>query len=99
MKKFLCSLLALTLLCSAALTVAFAEEPVKITMFYQTSRPMNEFTELTRQKVLEDIGVDMDLIQGGDNWKQQLALYISGGDIPEPEPAAPAGGAGMGGMY
>ena len=83
MKKFLCSLLALTLLCSAALTVAFAEEPVKITMFYQTSRPMNEFTELTRQKVLEDIGVDMDLIQGGDNWKQQLALYISGGDIPD----------------
>ena len=44
---------------------------------------MNEFTELTRQKVIEDVGVDMNLIQGGDNWKQQLALYITGGDVPD----------------
>ena len=83
MKKFLCSLLVLTLLCSAVMTAAFADDAVKVTMFYSTSRPMNEYTELTRQKVLEDIGVDMDLIQGGDNWKQQLALYISGGNIPD----------------
>ena len=38
---------------------------------------------MTRQKVIEDIGVDMNLIQGGDNWKQQLALYITGGNVPD----------------
>ena len=52
-------------------------------MFYQSTRPMNEYTEMTRQYVRDTIGVDMELIQGGENWKQQLALYITGGDIPD----------------
>lgn len=83
MKKFLSLLLVAAMALSLLSVSALAEEPVKIDMFYQSSRPMNEFTELTRQKVIEDVGVDMNLIQGGDNWKQQLALYITGGDVPD----------------
>lgn len=71
MKKFLSLLLVAAMALSLLSVSALAEEPVKIDMFYQSSRPMNEFTELTRQKVIEDVGVDMNLIQGGDNWKQQ----------------------------
>lgn len=78
MKKFLSFLLVAAMALSLVSVSALADEPVKIDMFYQSSRPMNEFTEMTRQKVIEDIGVDMNLIQGGDNWKQQLALYITG---------------------
>ena len=82
MKKFLSFLLVAAMALSMVSVSALADEPVKIDMFYQSSRPMNEFTEMTRQKVIEDIGVDMNLIQGGDNWKQQLALYITGGNVP-----------------
>ena len=83
MKKFLSFLLVAAMALSMVSVSALADEPVKIDMFYQSSRPMNEFTEMTRQKVIEDIGVDMNLIQGGDNWKQQLALYITGGNVPD----------------
>ena len=82
MRKFLTVLLALCLLLGC-MSFASAEEPVTVHMFYQTSRPMNEYTELTRELVKDQIGVDMDLVQGGDNWKQQLALFISGGNIPD----------------
>ena len=83
MKKCLSFLLVAAMALSMVSVSALADEPVKIDMFYQSSRPMNEFTEMTRQKVIEDIGVDMNLIQGGDNWKQQLALYITGGNVPD----------------
>lgn len=85
MKRTL-SLLVALLMALAMLPAALAEtaqEPVTITMFYQSTRPMNEYTEMTRQYVRDTIGVDMELIQGGENWKQQLALYITGGDIPD----------------
>lgn len=84
MKRLLGVILALTMLLGIVPTFALAEEePVTVTMFYPSSRPMNEFTELTRQYVIDAIGVDMQLIQGGDNWQQQLALFITGGDIPD----------------
>lgn len=84
MKKILSLILALAMMLSVCAAAANAEgEPVKVTMFYQSTRPMNEFTELTRQAVIDAIGVDMNLIQGSDNWKQQLALYITGGEVPD----------------
>lgn len=49
MKKFLSLLLVAAMALSLLSVSALAEEPVKIDMFYQSSRPMNEFTELTRQ--------------------------------------------------
>ena len=62
MKKILSFLLVAAMALSMVSVSALADEPVKIDMFYQSSRPMNEFTEMTRQKVIEDIGVDMNLI-------------------------------------
>ena len=64
MKRTL-SLLVALLMALAMLPAALAEtaqEPVTITMFYQSTRPMNEYTEMTRQYVRDTIGVDMELI-------------------------------------
>lgn len=83
MKKFLSLVLATALTLTLLISTVNADVPVVVKMFYSTSRPMNEYTELTREKVIDEIGVDMNLIQGSDNWKQQLALFISGGDIPD----------------
>lgn len=86
MKRFLSLFLAVLLV--AALCPAFAGaesgEAVKLDVFYATSRPMNEATELTRQYIIDTLGVDINLIQGDStNFNQQLALYISGGDMPD----------------
>lgn len=83
MKKLLGILLVLAMLLTCAPMALAEEAPVEVTMFYPSSRPMNELTDLTRQYVIENVGVDMNLIQGGDNWQQQLALFVSGGDIPD----------------
>lgn len=82
MKKTLSLLLAVLMMLSI-LPAALAEGATEVTMFYSSTRPMNEYTEMTRQHVEDTIGVDMNLIQGADNWKQQLALFITGGDIPD----------------
>ncbi|MGN0801494.1 MAG: extracellular solute-binding protein [Candidatus Faecivicinus sp.] len=83
MKKYLSLFVALLMVLTIAPAAVAEEEPVTLTMFYPSTRPMNEFTDLTREYVKEAIGIDMNVIQGGDNWKQQLALFITGGDIPD----------------
>ena len=83
MKKYLALFIALMLAMALVPAAIAEEEPVTVDMFYVSSRPMNEYTDLTREYVRNTIGVDMNLIQGGDNWKQQLSLYITGGDIPD----------------
>ncbi len=49
-------------------------------LFYHNTRPMNAYTELTRREVIGKIGVDMQLIRGGDNWKEQLSLLMADDD-------------------
>ena len=73
MKKFLSFLLVAAMALSLVGVSALADEPVKIDMFYQSSRPMNEFTEMTRQKVIEDIGVDIQMgsVQEVYRWVQE----------------------------
>ena len=70
MKKLLSLMLAAFLLLTAS--AAFAEESgdvVTLDVFYASSRPMNEVTELTRQYMIDNIGVDFNLIQGdGSNF-------------------------------
>ena len=83
MKKYLALLIAMLMALTLLPAAVAEEEPVTVDMFYVSSRPMNEFTDMTRAYVRDTIGVDMNLIQGGDNWKQQLALFITGGDIPD----------------
>lgn len=83
MKKYLSLLVAMLMVMAMVPAAVAEEEPVTVDMFYVSSRPMNEYTDMTRAYVRDTIGVDMNLIQGGDNWKQQLALFITGGDIPD----------------
>ncbi len=60
------------------------EEVVTLDVFYASSRPMNEATDLTRQYIRETLGIDINLIQGDvANFNQQLALYISSRDMPD----------------
>lgn len=85
MKKILSLVLSLAMLLTmAALPVFAEEEPVVLNVFYATSRPMNDATDLTREYIKEQIGVDINLTQGdGANFAQQLALYIADGNMPD----------------
>lgn len=84
MKKILTLVLTLALVLTATALPALAEEPVVLNVFYATSRPMNEATDLTREYIKNEIGVDFNLTEGdGSNFSQQLALYIANGDMPD----------------
>ena len=85
MKKILSLVLSLAmLLTSAAMPAVAEEEPVVLNVFYATSRPMNEATNLTREYIKEKIGVDFNLTEGdGSNFQQQLALYIADNKMPD----------------
>lgn len=84
MKKTLATILMAALLLSMAAMPAMAEEPVTLNVFYASTRPMNEATDLTRAYIRDHLGVDINLIQGDStNFSQQLALYISSGDMPD----------------
>lgn len=84
MKKALALILLGAMLLAAFPAAASTEEPVTLTVFFASTRPQNEYTAMTHQYILDTIGVDVQLIQGdAANIKQQLALYISSGDMPD----------------
>ena len=83
MKRLLALLIAAIMLLAIMPTALADDEPVTLTLFYESTRPINEYTELTHQYIKDNLGIDINLIQGGDNWKQQLSLYITSGDIPD----------------
>lgn len=56
---------------------------ITLTMFKEGTRPINEKTDAVREFVKNEIGVDMEVIQVAENAEQQLALMISGGEIPD----------------
>ena len=87
-KRALTIFMAMIMLCGFALPaelgLADGDEPVELTIFMASTRPMNECTDLTRQYVKDNIAVDMNMIQGDSTtFDQQLALYVSGGDMPD----------------
>ncbi|MBQ8093805.1 MAG: extracellular solute-binding protein [Clostridia bacterium] len=83
MKKLFSLIMVLALLCTVT-AFAAAEEPVVLNVFYGTSRPMNDATELTHQYILENLGVDVHLEQGdSSNFNQQLALRMTDADTPD----------------
>ena len=51
MKKILTLVLTLALVLTATALPALAEDPVVLNVFYATSRPMNEATDLTREYI------------------------------------------------
>lgn len=86
MKRFVSVAMASALACASLGLPARAneEEAVTLDVFLASSRPMNEATELTRQYIRDTLGVDINLIQGDvTNFSQQLALYVSSGDMPD----------------
>ena len=85
MKRILALVLSLAMLLTMAALPAFAEEePVVLNVFYATTRAMNEATDLTREYIKEQTGVDFNLIPGDNsNFAQQLALYIADGNMPD----------------
>lgn len=86
MKKSLVWLLVCALLASLVPALVVAEEaeaPVVLHVYYQSSRAMNEHTEKIRQWYIDNLNVDVQLTQASDNYKQQLALMISSGEIPD----------------
>ena len=86
MKRWLSALLGLMLLLGiAASTTVFAEdEVVDLTLFYPTSRSTNEFTDLIHQWAIDNLGINLIVTPGSQNeWKQQLALYMTSGDVPD----------------
>ena len=83
-KRTLALLLSLTMLLALApLHLAAAEEVVTVTAMWSGARPQNEFTEETHQYIIDTLGIDLQLTQVTENFEQQLALAISGGDIPD----------------
>lgn len=57
---------------------------ITLDVFYASSRPQNEATDLTKQYIRDTLGIDINLIQGdAANFNQQLALYISSNDMPD----------------
>lgn len=58
-------------------------DAVTLTIFRESTRPMNEKTDTIRDYVRETLGVDMDVIQVAENGPQQLALMITNGEMPD----------------
>lgn len=87
MKKMVLLLMVMIMAVSSIPFGAVAEnkeEPVTLNVFYASSRPMNDATEMTRQWIEDNLGVNIQLTQGdSSNFAQQLALYISSGDMPD----------------
>ena len=84
MKKFLSLFLALILLLAAVPMGALAEEDVvTLTLLSSGNRPQNEFTDETWQYIKDNLGIDLQITQAPENFNQQLALMVSGGDIPD----------------
>ena len=57
MKKYLALLIAMLMALTLLPAAVAEEEPVTVDMFYVSSRPMNEFTDMTRAYVRDTIGV------------------------------------------
>ena len=86
MKKVFSLLLALILTIGLAtpITAGAEGEVVDLTMFYPTSRSTNEFTDLVHQWAIDNLGINMIVTVGSSSeWKQQLALYMTSGDLPD----------------
>lgn len=85
MKKTLICLLAALMVLALMLPVCASaqEDVVTIKAMWEATRPENEYTEETRQYIREHLGIDLELTQVSENFSQQLALSIAGGDIPD----------------
>ncbi len=83
MKKLVSLMLALVMSLSCLSALAESSDAVAITAFISSTLADDEYNGLTKQYIIDHIGVDVTMIRGdASNFNQQLALYISSGDIP-----------------
>lgn len=84
MKRLLCLLLTMMFLLGtvSALADSVAQEVVPVEILISGSRPMNEYTEMTRQQVIKDIGVDMNLTESSE-FSTALSLRMADDDLPD----------------
>jgi ABC-type glycerol-3-phosphate transport system substrate-binding protein len=67
---------------TAAPDEAAGPESIPVTVFIANARVESDFSNLTKEYVNENFGLDISFISGVDNWQQKYALLVSGGDIP-----------------
>ena len=82
-KTLICLLAAMMLALMLPLCASAQDDVVTIKAMWEATRPENEYTEETRQYIREHLGIDLELTQVSENFSQQLALSIAGGDIPD----------------
>lgn len=58
-------------------------EVVTLNVFVEDNRPSNEKTDAVHQYLINKLGVDIQLTQVAENAKQQLALMIADGQMPD----------------
>ena len=85
MRRIVSTVLSIALLVSMVCIVASAEDTATpVTMFYQTTRSTNEFTELTRKWIADNLGIDMVVYPGSaSEWQQQLSFYVTSDEVPD----------------
>lgn len=84
MKRLISLLLAVVcLLTVPSFSALSEEEATPITLFYTTARSTNEYTDMTHEYIKKNLGIDMKVFPGSGEWKQQLSLYVSTGDVPD----------------
>lgn len=84
MKKYLALLMTVILMLTALpMSVLAEDEVVTLTLMSDGNRPQNEFTDETWQYIKDNLGIDLQITQVPENFTQQLALTLAGGDIPD----------------
>jgi ABC-type glycerol-3-phosphate transport system substrate-binding protein len=75
---------------TAAPDKAAGPDPISAVIFFANARVESDFSNLTKEYVKENFGLDFSFITGVDNWQQKYALLVSGGDIPSLSVIPPA---------
>jgi len=57
-------------------------DPITVSMFLVSGRFENEDSDPTKQYILAELGIDMDVTLSIDNWEQKYSLLVSSQNIP-----------------
>ncbi len=58
------------------------QEPVQVTLFMVSGRKESPDSDITKEFLKENVGIDLTAILTNDNWQQKYSLLVSSGDIP-----------------
>lgn len=81
MKRLIAILVTLLLLVNVGIFAYAEEEATNIVVFYATSRKQTEDSDLIREYIKEQIGVNVELLTTtGENWAQKYSMYLTSGE-------------------